>query len=225
MKEESGKVLIPGQPVRRIVEAKEPLYGVYMDDNGDMYASLMCREDQIGKMQVGNNEGGKAIGVVNRVLPRKGVEVRLLDRSGRGYKNEIEGVTGLIRPQDIGCWNMNSDADPNVTYASSTSGFSSGSASVGLANDHLESQASYWMNDCYRPGDVVRCSILSVVPQILLSTNSQDLGCIFAPCKSCKLGMAYPISYNAVLCKKCGTSMLRKTAKPKLDSEDREIID
>ena len=143
MKEEANKVLIPGQPIRHIIEAKEPLNGAYVDDNGDMYASLMCREDQIGKIKVGNTEGGKVIGVVNRILPRKGVEIRLLDRSGRGYKNEIEGVTGLLRPQDIGCWNMNSDADPNVTYASSLSGASSGSYSTGLASEHLESQATY----------------------------------------------------------------------------------
>lgn len=225
MKEETNRVLTPGQPIKHVLKNKRPPNGVYKDDKGDMYASLTCREDQIGDIKVGNAEGGKVIGVVNRVIPRKGVEIRLLDRSSRGYKNEVEGVTGLLRPNDIGCWNMSGCTDPNVTYASSPQGAFSGSNSTGLAGDHLESQAAYWMSDCYRPGDVVRCSLLSVVPQILLSTNSQDLGCIFAPCSSCKLGMAYPISYNAVLCKKCGASMLRKTAKPKLDSEDGELLD
>lgn len=225
MKEETNRVLIPGQPIRHVTKREQPPFGVYTDDKGDMYASLVCREDQIGTIKVGNAEGGRVIGVVNRVVPRKGVEIRLLDRSSRGYRNEIEGVTGLLRPNDIGCWNMSGGTDPNVTYASSSPGTFSGSSSMGLASDHLESQVAYWMSDCYRPGDVVRCSILGVVPQILLSTNSQDLGCIFAPCNTCKLGMAYPISYNAVLCKKCGTSMLRKTAKPILDSEDGELLD
>ncbi|KAJ1608614.1 exosomal 3'-5' exoribonuclease-like protein [Cryptosporidium canis] len=222
---EAQMVLVPGQPIRRISEAKEPLNGTYRDEHGDMYASLLCREDQIGSIQVANAEGGKVIGVVTRVIPRKGVEVRLLDRSGRGYRNDVEGVTGLIRPTDIGCWNMNSNADPNVTYASSSAGGSSEKHSTGLSNEHLESQMFYWMNDCYRPGDIVRCSIVSVATQILLSSNSQDLGCITSPCNSCKLGLAYPISYNAVLCKKCGATMLKKTAKPVLDSEDGELMD
>ncbi|KAF7456781.1 exosome complex component CSL4 [Cryptosporidium felis] len=214
------KVLIPGQPIRCNLDSKKSSVGFYLDENGDAHASIICREDEIGELASVNSEGSKVIGVVVRVLPRKGVEVRLLDRNGRGYKSEIEGVTGLLRPQDIGCWNASNDTDSNMIYTSSSSGNSPNSSSSGLGSEHLESQASYWMNDCFRPGDIVRCLVLSVTPQILLSTNSQELGCIFTPCKGCKNSMAYPISYNAVLCKSCGTSMLRKTAKPKIESEN-----
>ncbi|KAK6588561.1 hypothetical protein RS030_4518 [Cryptosporidium xiaoi] len=209
------RILIPGQRIKNINIEDNTLSGIYVDEDDEAYITLFCREDQIGKKRTTYLVGDITFGVVNRILPRKGVEIRLLDRITKsGQRNENDGIMGMLKMQDIGCWNLNNTEDKSVTYLSNAS---SGSSSNSLSKEHMDSQMHYWMNDCFRPGDIVKCQIISVTPQIILSTNSLNLGCVFAPCPNCVHKMAYPISYNAVLCTSCNKSMLRKTAKPEVE--------
>ncbi|KAH8738507.1 hypothetical protein FG386_001889 [Cryptosporidium ryanae] len=211
--ESYDEILIPGQRIRNIDTEDNSLSGICLDENDETHITLFCKEDQIGNIKTNYLIGDITFGIVNRILPRKGVEIRLLDKILKsGQKNDNDGIMGILKVQDIGCWNINNTEDKNVIYLSNLSGEKNN-----LSKEHMDSQMHYWMNDCFRPGDIVKCQIISLAPQIFLSTNSLSLGCVFTPCPNCLHKMAYPISYNAVLCTSCNKSMLRKTAKPEID--------
>ncbi|EEA05408.1 uncharacterized protein CMU_024130 [Cryptosporidium muris RN66] len=197
---EDNDIVIPGQRIALESSNTRESPGVYRSLDGTTYASIVCLKSSLGSIQTHYSIGSIVLGVVSRVLLRKGVEIRLVGNINKGLKVEYDSIFGLLRPQDIGCWNIGKHSE---------------STDSGLIGEHLESIGYYWINDCYRPGDIVKCTIISVSPQILVSTNQVDLGCVFTPCTACNgERMAYPISYNTVLCKDCKTPMLRKTSRP-----------
>ena len=71
------------------------------------------------------------------------------------------------------------------------------------------------IEQCLRPGDVIRAVVLSTLEShnLYLSTSEEDCGVLYAKCMICRMPMM-PINWHLMKCMKCNLFEERKVAKP-----------
>jgi exosome complex component CSL4 len=71
------------------------------------------------------------------------------------------------------------------------------------------------IEQCFRPGDVIRALVLSTLEShnLYLSTSEEECGVMYAKCSTCKMPMM-PINWHLMKCMKCNLFEERKVSKP-----------
>jgi len=138
--------------------------------------------------------GQLILGTVTRITPQNAlVDIVLVE----GVGSPGTPLEGAIRMEDV------------------RAGGTTVAVSDSQQRQQQDGEGGWSMDDCFQPGDVVACRIVSLgdTRRYFLSTAETELGVLCARCKRSGAVMI-PISWKEMQCPETGMKELRKCAKP-----------